>query len=154
MILTTKQKKIVRTAIFMGILLISGFSAMNSGQIGIENVPDQLNEVKSIPSSSAFWTNTSITIDADATTNSTHFGNWTWASNQDWCSGLGTEGQPYLIENMTFDADSGSNGLLIQDSVDIYFTIQNIILPALQKQVGLREEVLSPAVSVFLQPSL
>jgi len=125
MILTTKQKRIVRTTIFMGILLISGFSAMNNGLIEIENVPEQVNHIKSIPSSSAFWTNTSITIDADVTTNSTHSGNWTWAVAQDWCSGLGNEGQPYLIENMTFDADINKNGLLIQDSVDIYFTIQN-----------------------------
>ncbi len=125
MILTTKQKKIVRTTIFMGILLISGFSAMNYGQLGIEKVPEQVNNLKSIPSSSAFWVNTSITIDATATTNDTHFGNWTWAENQDWCSGFGTPGQPYLIENMTFDVESVSNGLLIQNSVDIYFTINN-----------------------------
>ena len=127
MILTTKQKKIVRTTIFMGILLISGFSAMNNGLLEIENVPEQVNHIKSTPSSSAFWTNTSITIDATATTNSTHSGNWTWAVAQDWCSGLGSEGQPYLIENMTFDAEPGSNGLLIQNSKCFAFWFENFL---------------------------
>ena len=131
MTLTNKQKKIIRLTFFLGILLISTFSAMNTifnGQLGIKNTPEQVNQVKSIPSSSAFWTNTSIIIDATATTNTSHSGNWTWAVAQDWCTGLGTWEQPYLIENMTFTADFDMNGLLIKNSVEDYFKINNCTL--------------------------
>ncbi|MHA1522534.1 MAG: NosD domain-containing protein [Promethearchaeota archaeon] len=80
---------------------------------------------KILPHASDYWENTSITIDATAEDHTTHTGNWTWAVAQDWCSGSGTVDQPYLIENMTFVADVDSNGLLINNSVGIYFTIQN-----------------------------
>lgn len=90
-----------------------------------EEVSSSKQSLRWSPLGSATWVNTSIIIDATALTNTTHSGNWTWAVAQDWCSGLGTFIEPYLIENMTFTADPGSNGLLIQNSVGIYFTIQN-----------------------------
>ncbi|QEE16739.1 NosD domain-containing protein [Promethearchaeum syntrophicum] len=125
MVLTTKQKKLVRTTIFLGILLISGFSAISNSKLGIESVSEQKNHIKNTPSSSAFWKNTSIIIDATATINTTHSGNWTWAAAQDWCKGLGTWDQPYRIENMTFEADYNMNGLLIANSNEFYFEINN-----------------------------
>ena len=46
-----------------------------------------------------------IAIDALATGVDAH--NWTWAVSQPWCSGAGTPGNPYLIENISIDAVLG-----------------------------------------------
>ncbi|MHA1744820.1 MAG: NosD domain-containing protein [Promethearchaeota archaeon] len=83
------------------------------------------NNLRSSPLSSATWVNTSITIDATTATNTAQSGNWTWAVAQDWCSGLGTFETPYLIENMTFSPPASTSGLLIKNSKNIYFTINN-----------------------------
>ncbi|MFW9819694.1 MAG: NosD domain-containing protein [Candidatus Thorarchaeota archaeon] len=56
--------------------------------------------------------------------------NWTIASETDWCSGLGTWGDPYLIENMIINASSSPTGcgILIEDSINVYFKIINITI--------------------------
>ncbi|TET61278.1 MAG: hypothetical protein E3J52_01825, partial [Promethearchaeota archaeon] len=56
--------------------------------------------------------------------------NWTIANESDWCSGSGTWGDPYLIENMIINA-SGSPigcGIFIENSVNVYFTIRNVTI--------------------------
>lgn len=56
--------------------------------------------------------------------------NWTIANETDWCSGSGTWGNPYIIENMIINA-SGSPigcGIFIENSVDVYFTIRNVTI--------------------------
>jgi hypothetical protein len=48
------------------------------------------NEISSDPvlllKSSASWSNTSLTIDDEAFSNSSNYGNWKWATDQPWCS--------------------------------------------------------------------
>ncbi|MFX0180129.1 MAG: NosD domain-containing protein, partial [Candidatus Hodarchaeota archaeon] len=50
--------------------------------------------------------------------------NWTWAASQDWCSGSGTWADPYIIENVTVDAEGTGSGILITNSIK-YFIIRN-----------------------------
>ncbi|MHA1212507.1 MAG: ABC transporter substrate-binding protein, partial [Candidatus Heimdallarchaeota archaeon] len=54
------------------------------------------------------------------------YGDYTWAeaSNQPWCSGQGTEFDPYLIENIVIDGQSMEFCLEIRNSV-VYFILSN-----------------------------
>ena len=52
--------------------------------------------------------------------------NWTWAENQPWCSGSGTEIQPYIIENIIRDGLAITNCIEIINS-NVYFIIRNCI---------------------------
>ncbi|MHA1147879.1 MAG: NosD domain-containing protein [Promethearchaeota archaeon] len=61
------------------------------------------------------------------------YGNGTWASwavNQKWCTGEGTKSDPYIIKNLRIDASSSpnGNGILINESKTIYFTIKNCMI--------------------------
>jgi len=53
--------------------------------------------------------------------------NWTWAASQAWCSGSGTELDPYVIEDMNIDAKNADNCISILNS-RAFFTIRNCIL--------------------------
>ncbi len=50
--------------------------------------------------------------------------NWTWAASQAWCSGSGTVGDPYVIENLKINSDSLSNCMTILNSRAV-FEIRN-----------------------------
>ncbi len=52
--------------------------------------------------------------------------NWT-ATNQtySWCNGAGSKIDPYVIENVTINADGAYNGILINNSNNAYFIIRN-----------------------------
>ncbi|MFW9949840.1 MAG: nitrous oxide reductase family maturation protein NosD, partial [Candidatus Thorarchaeota archaeon] len=54
--------------------------------------------------------------------------NWTIANETDWCSGSGTWGDPYVIENMTINATDSpiGFGILIENSILAYFKIINV----------------------------
>ncbi|MFX0176494.1 MAG: nitrous oxide reductase family maturation protein NosD [Candidatus Hodarchaeota archaeon] len=54
--------------------------------------------------------------------------NWTIANESDWCSGSGTWGDPYLIENMIINASDSPTGcgIWIENSVNVYFKIRNV----------------------------
>lgn len=54
-------------------------------------------------------------------------GNADWASKasgEDWCSGSGTWGNPYIIENVTIDGGNSSNCITIKNS-NVFFRIEN-----------------------------
>ncbi len=54
--------------------------------------------------------------------------NWSaTASTYEWCSGLGTALNPYIIENVTIDAQNSGNCILIENTND-HFKIQNCTL--------------------------
>jgi len=48
--------------------------------------------------------------------------NWTWAASQAWCSGSGTELDPYVIENMNIDANLTDSCISILNS-KVHFII-------------------------------
>ena len=53
-------------------------------------------------------------------------GNWTKTnSTYDWCSGSGTWEDPYVIQNVTVNAGGLGNGILINNSKNVYFKIKN-----------------------------
>ncbi len=51
--------------------------------------------------------------------------NWTWAENQEWCSGLGTFENPYSIQGHTLGVKNFKDGIKVSNSNDVYFTIRN-----------------------------
>ncbi len=53
--------------------------------------------------------------------------NWTWAASQAWCSGSGTELDPYIIENLKIDANFTDGCISISNS-EKYFIIQGCTL--------------------------
>ena len=65
--------------------------------------------------------------------------NWSYtASSYAWCSGDGSWGNPYTIENVTID-ESGSptgNGILISNSRNEYFIIQNCTIYEAEAWMG------------------
>ncbi|MFW9880661.1 MAG: right-handed parallel beta-helix repeat-containing protein, partial [Candidatus Thorarchaeota archaeon] len=65
-----------------------------------------------------------INIDGTATGVGAH--NWTWAESQYWCSGFGTDNEPYIIENLIISGFGveNSNGIDIRNS-NVSFIIQN-----------------------------
>ena len=55
-----------------------------------------------------------IFINGSATGLTAH--NWTWAEEQDWCSGSGTLNDPYVIKNLFIDGKNQSNCIEIHNS--------------------------------------
>lgn len=73
---------------------------------------------------SADFEETAITIDDSATGVGAH--NWSWAVAQEWCGGSGTEGDPFLIENVTINGLNSSSCLSISNSnATTYVTINS-----------------------------
>ncbi len=127
--------KITKNKLFLFIILVlpliffslnccipkSGFFDSNSA----EEIP---------PNSSGYWELTYIHID----------NNWSEsASTYDWCSGLGTQISPYLIENVRIDGNSIHDCLLIENSDDFFLinnctflNSSNIMMP--QSEAGIK----------------
>jgi len=109
-------------AFLMLFLIIFSISTQNNMNNYNETAQVDLKNKTFNLKSSGFWSNfTFIHI-----TNL----NWTIANETDWCSGSGTWGNPYIIENMIINA-SGSPigcGIFIENSVDVYFTIRNVTI--------------------------
>lgn len=74
---------------------------------------------------SGYWTNDSFVID-DAVSGFTELGiyNWNEINETLICNGSGTLERPFIIENVTIDANGGS-GLTVRNSNEIYFIIRN-----------------------------
>ena len=51
--------------------------------------------------------------------------NWTTAQSFGWVSGNGLAGDPYILENMTIDAQGSGSGIIIENSSLYYFRIRN-----------------------------
>ena len=101
-------------------LIIFSISTQNNTNNYNETVQEDLKIRTPNLKSAGFWTNfTFIHI-----TNL----NWTNANNTEWCSGSGTWGDPYLIENMVINASDSpiGCGIFIENSINVYFTIRNL----------------------------
>ncbi|MFX1275666.1 MAG: NosD domain-containing protein [Promethearchaeota archaeon] len=68
-----------------------------------------------------YWNMSPISIDGDGANN------WTWAKKYEWCNGAGTWSDPYIIENVTIDANDAGYCIRIVDS-SAYFIIRNCTL--------------------------
>jgi parallel beta-helix repeat protein len=114
--------------LFVALVIISENITINSSSdimsesdyyesnFGEHNAP--LKDIK-IPKSSDFWSNFTYIHITDL--------NWSIAASYDWCSGNGSYGNPYTIENITIDASSSPTGagIYIENSTNDYFTIRN-----------------------------
>jgi len=105
---------------FLGIssiLSINNFRADNVNN-GMSVKDNDITTLKSLKQS-GYWNNFSfIHID----------GNWSTAAGYAWCSGNGSWGNPYTIENITIDASSSptGSGIFIINSKNDYFIIRNV----------------------------
>jgi len=72
-----------------------------------------------IPKTSRSWWNNFTFIHID--------GNWSTAASYEWCSGDGSWGNPYIIENISIDASSSptESGIFINNSKNEYFILNN-----------------------------
>jgi len=117
-----KIKKKHIFAFLMLFLIVFSISTQNNMKSSIETAQEDL-EIRTFTLKQAgFWNNfTYIHI-----TNL----NWTVANNTEWCSGSGTWGDPYLIENMIINASDSpiGCGIFIENSVNVYFTIRNVTI--------------------------
>jgi len=71
---------------------------------------------------SGHWSFSELLINGSATGVGAQ--NWTWAVNQEWCSGSGTWNDPYVIENVSIDGGGSGNCMSIYNS-RAYFRIEN-----------------------------
>ncbi|MFX0188742.1 MAG: right-handed parallel beta-helix repeat-containing protein [Candidatus Hodarchaeota archaeon] len=76
------------------------------------------------PKSAGSWSFESAIV-INATGDGVSNYNWTTASAEEWCSGSGTEGDPYLLENMTISVNNTGAGLQILNS-GVFFTLHNV----------------------------
>lgn len=114
----------------MIIMRIRNFKLKQSALLGIiilltfvgTRIISPTSDVKTVsePRSSGFWEEDYIVVD------NTGAPNWvTTESSNDWCTGSGTELDPYVIENVTVNRQTVGSAIRIINSHGIYFKIQN-----------------------------
>jgi len=122
-----KNKKKILRFLALGLLLcglLEIFSPLMQSNISNKQ---EVNQYQEPQFKGAYYSNsmTAIAIDGDATGFGAH--NWSWAVNQPWCSGSGTELDPYVIMNLKIDGMSSSSCILIEDS-NVFLVIENCTL--------------------------
>jgi len=112
-----KNKTVIILGLVIGILLFQ--SIFMQSWIKIERGFNMENGEEENLKGSDYWVlPNSIHVD----------NNWSLtASTYGWCSGSGTIGSPYIIENVTIDAQNSGSCIYIQNTND-YFIIQNCTL--------------------------
>jgi parallel beta-helix repeat protein len=101
------------------LILIVGFSLyLNLSFINNTNIKMYSNN-QNLANLESSGTYENITIDA------LDWNNWTWAESQEWCSGLGTFLDPYVIQGHTLGVDTIHDGIKVSNSDDVYFTIRD-----------------------------
>ncbi len=113
-------KKILSMIIFSTFFLaIFTQSDLNQEFYVLEDEDRETNIGNKNPKSSGFWIGVPINID-DASAFDWDYYNTTYT----WINGAGTWSNPYVIENVTIDANGGSYGIGIDNS-NVYFRIKN-----------------------------
>ncbi|MFW9937937.1 MAG: NosD domain-containing protein, partial [Candidatus Thorarchaeota archaeon] len=116
--------------IFFGIaLIIFGFiNSYFTSNLGINNRIFRFKDENGLKVS-GFWEVPPFIIDGDESGWDIYQGsdahNWTWATNQSWCSGMGTWNNPYIIENITINANYIESCIRIVDTSE-YYIIRNV----------------------------
>lgn len=70
--------------------------------------------------SAGYWTLTPIFVNGES--------QWSTLVLNDWCSGSGTWSDPYLLENITINANGGIFCIYVYNSQNVYFRINNCTL--------------------------
>ena len=112
---TFRNKTWIILTLVLGIVLIQSISVNLSWRGDRNEFSVDLTENLN---GSDFWVLPRIHIDA----------NWSaTATTYDWCTGLGSSSNPYIIENVTIDAQNSGSCIYIESTSD-YFIIQNCTL--------------------------
>ena len=124
-----KKSKILLfvSVVFLVLLALQSLNITDNEQAVID---DKSNEISiNTPKSAGFWELDAVVLINDSATG-VGAQNWTWAIAQEWWGGgAGTEGSPFLIENVTITVDDASAGLTIVNSNSTtYFTLNNITI--------------------------
>ncbi|KKK46172.1 MAG: hypothetical protein Lokiarch_03580 [Candidatus Lokiarchaeum sp. GC14_75] len=90
----------------------------NSKDVSSKEIINYENNLKNLKNS-GYWPLPNISI------NDLAWNNWVWAATKDWCSGTGTLGDPYIIENVTIK--NSMEGIKIRDSIK-YFVVRNVTI--------------------------
>jgi len=103
-------------------LIIFSISIQNNTKNSIETTQENLQNGTTNLKQAGFWNNLTFIHITNL--------NWTVANNTEWCSGSGTWGDPYVIENMIINASDSPTGcgIFIENSVNAYFTIKNVTI--------------------------
>ncbi|MHA1147552.1 MAG: right-handed parallel beta-helix repeat-containing protein [Promethearchaeota archaeon] len=101
------------------ILIFSTINFLNFSLTSVQIANNFYKEEKNLPHSSKYW-------DFDYSINETIYikNNWSDAALENWCSGDGSWGDPYLLENISVDTFQKGIGILIEDTTE-YFIIRN-----------------------------
>ncbi len=126
--------KSFKTKIKRKIIFLLGFSLLLSATflnmfplIKVDNISEKDGNQDHRELHGAYFNNsmTPIAIDGDATGPGAH--NWSWAASQPWCTGSGTQNDPYVIANLTIDGMGTNICIKIKDS-NAFFVIRNCTL--------------------------
>jgi len=125
-----KKIKIIGLSLLALFVILSVFSTnLNTNSIQTEkNIQstdvNEVNEIDEFRRPKKSWFNNSM--DPIHINGYDPNSNWSWALDQDWCHlGDGSRSNPYIIENITIDAGGSGSGILIENSINIYFKIKN-----------------------------
>jgi len=123
------NRNIIRNLVIVIILILGPISLIIGNSVDINcDSKISVHQQKDLRiKTSGFWNLTGTLIDIDGDANGVGAHNWSWAVSQDWCNGLGTDLEPYVIENVSIYAASGENSISIRDS-DVFFIINNCTL--------------------------
>jgi parallel beta-helix repeat protein len=115
------EKRVIFTCLML-FLVISAISIQNNFQNSTDTTREDLKFRPLNLRSAGFWNNLTFIHITNL--------NWTVANETDWCSGSGTWGNPYLIENMIINASTSPTGcgIFIENSINVYFTIRNVTI--------------------------
>ncbi|MBA7516087.1 hypothetical protein ES705_08132 [subsurface metagenome] len=132
-----KKVKFLTLGIFFGLLMVTTCNFIGVTNVAVnddfsddsiiideDTFSDEDDIVKKPKSSGYRWTEKDgFVIDPTGITSESV--PWTDAVGYDWCSGTGTAGSPYIIQDTLFNATGEQLGLGIFNSEDYYFKIEN-----------------------------
>ena len=121
----SKEKIITISIFFLFFINLSSLNSISNRNNELITIDTPANCVECYDLKNSYFNNTLSPIYIDDSLSGVGAQNWTWASNQPWCSGSGTWSDPYLLENLTIDAQNASSGIEILNS-NRYFIFNNV----------------------------
>jgi len=104
----------------------SNYTGSDDDDDGIGDIPYNVSTAPLIQDNYPIWNDgnngSKIFIEDDVSSR-----NWAWTSTRSWCTGSGTSGDPYVIQDATIDGQNSGHCIQIMDS-NAYFRIENCTL--------------------------
>lgn len=115
-----KKNKIIILISLSFLILCFNYGYFQSSSEEIQNIQT----VRFLPS---YYNNLTSPIYIDGTATGPGAHNWTWAVSQTWCTGSGTQNDPYIIANLTINGMNSSSCIEIIYS-KVFFRIEDCTL--------------------------